>query len=453
MPAIAIIGKQNVGKSSLFNNLIGSRKSIIYNQPGVTRDLITEKVKWGQGNWTLTDFPGFENEKAIRNDPLTLAAIRSAEKQLEKFNLLLFVVKRGGLTTYEQDLADRLRKSKKPVWLVVNFIDDPQLEAEASEFYELGFAETFFVSALNHRNIAELRERIQQQFKNKKKADESGEAADELVTAAAPDGKTPDLKLAILGKPNAGKSTLFNTFTGKERALISPVAGTTRDTINEFFHFESKLIEVIDTAGLRRHRNVIEDVESISVKRAKEALEACDVAFLVMDYTENLDKQNKTLFALIADAGKPLIALINKYDLIRDDNDTKAEIAADLEEAQKAFWRFPWFFISANTGENCIKALSKAFELRQQVVEKISTPKLNAILRELSKSHVLANQNIKLKYITQGTPLNRFIVFTNKPVTMPIRRHLNNELRKRLDMTEVPILLQVRTEERKKKKN
>lgn len=450
MPAIAIIGKQNVGKSSLFNILLGKRKSIIYNQPGVTRDLITEKVQWGEGTWTLTDFPGFENEKKVRNDALTLAAIRAAEKQLDKFNLLLFVVKRGGMTTYEQELADRLRKSKKPVWLVVNFIDDPQLEAEASEFHELGFSETYFVSALNNRNIGELRERMQLHFASGAKKTDS-----ESSDTTQPTGEAPvvqaDLKLAILGKPNAGKSTLFNTFTGKERALISPIAGTTRDSINEIFHFEGKLIEIVDTAGLRRQRNVVEDVESISVKRAREALEACDVAFLVMDHTENLDKQNKTLFALIADAGKPLIAVINKYDLIRNDSVAKAEISGDLEDSQGAFWKFPWFFISASTGENCIKALAKAFDLKRQVVEKISTPRLNNILKELSRNHILANQNIKLKYITQGTPLNRFILFTNKPVTMPIKRHLNNELRKRLDMTEVPILLQVRTEERKKK--
>jgi len=445
MPAIAIIGRQNVGKSSLFNSLIGARKSIIYNQPGVTRDLITEKVAWGEGAWSLTDFPGFESEKKIRADELTLAAVRAAEKQLDKFNLLLFVVARGGLTSYEADLAERLRRLKKPVWLVINFIDDPALEAEATEFYELGFTENFFVSALNHRGIADLRERVKSHFQTNKKKQlpEIVEYSSEALPA--------DLKLAILGKPNAGKSTLFNTLTGKDRALISPVAGTTRDSINEFFHFEGKRVEVVDTAGLRRSRNVIEDVESISVKRAKEALEMSDVVFLVMDYKESLDKQNKTLFALIAEAGKPLVALINKYDKFREDKELKAETADDLAESQRAFWQFPWFFVSAETGENCIKALAKAFELREQVVEKFSTPKLNNILKELSRSHILANQNIKLKYITQGTPLNRFILFTNKPVTMPIKRHLNNELRKRLQMTEVPILLQVRVEERKKK--
>jgi len=442
MPAIAIIGRQNVGKSSLFNSLIGARKSIIYNEPGVTRDLITESVAWGEGSWSLTDFPGFEREKALRSDALTHAAVKAAEKQLDKFHLLLFVVARGGLTPFEQELAERLRQLRKPVWLVVNFIDDPQLEAEASEFYELGFTETFFVSALNHRNVPDLRERIRTHFSGKKSSGEPQKDNDLQ--------KEPDLKLAILGKPNAGKSTLFNTLTGKERALISPVAGTTRDSINECFHFEGKLIEVVDTAGLRRARNVVEDIESISVKRAKEALAACEVVFLVMDHGENLDKQNKTLFALIADAGKPLVALINKYDQFREDKDTKARIAADLGDAQKSFWRFPWFFISAETGENCVKALAKAFELKAQMVEKIGTPKLNNILKELSHSHILANQNIRLKYITQGTPLNRFILFTNKPVSMPVRRHLANELRKRLGMTEVPILLQVRTEERKK---
>jgi GTP-binding protein len=207
---------------------------------------------------------------------------------------------------------------------------------------------------------------------------------------------------------------------------------------------------VVDTAGLRRQRNVVEDVESISVKRAREALSRCDVAFLVMDYAENLDKQNKTLFALIADAGKPLVALVNKYDLIRNDKETKAEIAAALAEAQKAFWKFPWFFVSAETGENCTKAVAKAFELKAKVVQKIGTSKLNHLLKELSTSHLLANQNVKLKYITQGTPLNRFILFTNKQVSMPVKRHLNAELRKRLNMTEVPILLQVRTRERKR---
>jgi GTP-binding protein len=443
MPAIAIIGRQNVGKSSLFNALIGARKSIVYNQPGVTRDLITEKVDWGEGTWTLTDFPGFEREKTIRADELTLAAVKAAEKQLEKFNLLLFVVARGGLTSFEQDLAERLRRYQKPVWLVVNFIDDPQLEAEAAEFYQLGFAETFFVSALNRRNVDELKRRIQQHFTGGKKF----YRRDKDLTAR----NTPDLRIAILGKPNAGKSTFFNTITGKERALISPVPGTTRDTINEFFHFEGRLIEIVDTAGLRRQRNVVEDVESISVKRAREALEACDVAFLLIDYADGLDKQNKALFALIADAGKPLVALINKYDLIRNDKKTKAELAAALAAAQKAFWKFPWLFISAETGENCTKAVAKAFELKAQVFEKVSTHALNNLLKELSTSHLLANQNVKLKYITQGTPLNRFILFTNKPVAMPVKRHLNSELRKRLNMTEVPILLQVRTEERKRR--
>lgn len=443
MPAIAIVGRQNVGKSSLFNALIGARKSIVYDKPGVTRDLVTEKVAWGEGTWSLTDFPGFEHEKNIRSDELTLAAVKAAEKQLEKFNLLLFVVAREGITPFEHDLAERLRRMKKPVWLVVNFIDDPQLETEAAEFYALGFSETFFVSALNRRNIDELKESIQQYFTGNKKS--PSKITDENTR------KIPELKIAILGKPNAGKSTFFNTISGKERALVSPVAGTTRDSLNEFFHFEGQLVEVVDTAGLRRQRNVVEDVESISAKRAREALLACDVAFLIMDYTENLDKQNKTLFALIAEAGKPLIALVNKYDQFRDDKETKAKIAAALAEAQKAFWKFPWFFVSAETGENCTKAVAKAFELKLQTLEKISTPKLNNLLKELSHSHLLANQNIKLKYITQGTPLNRFILFTNKPVAMPIRRHLNAELRKRLGMIEVPILLQVRTESAKRK--
>lgn len=443
MPAIAIIGRQNVGKSSLFNSLIGARKSIVYNEPGVTRDLITERVAWGEGTWMLTDFPGFEREKAVRSDKLTLAAIQAAEKELEKFHLLLFVVSRGGMTPYEEDLTRRLRKNKKPVWLIVNFVDDPLLEAEASGLYEKGFAKTFFVSALNHRNVGYLRECIQEQF-------QSGES--HKANAFQEEKEAVSLKLAILGKPNAGKSTLFNTLTGKDRALVSPIAGTTRDSINEFFTFEGDRLEIIDTAGLRRQRNVVEDVESISVKRAKEALEKCDVCFLVMDYTENLDKQNKTLFALIADAGKPLVALINKLDVFRGDAETKTEIAADLEKAQRAFWKFPWFFVSAETGENCTKALQKAFQLKAQAMEKISTPKLNQVLKDLAKSHLLANQNIKLKYITQGTPFNRFIIFANKPVSMPVRRHLASTLRTKLGKVEIPLLLQVRAEERKKGK-
>lgn len=440
MPAIAIIGRQNVGKSSLFNSLIGARKAIVYNRPGVTRDLIEEKVSWGEGKWTLTDFPGFENIRELREDTLTQTAIQAAQKQLDKFHLLLFIVSREGLTPFEADLAQKLRRHKKPVWLVVNFIDDPQLEADATDFYELGFAETFFVSALNRRNIDALKEKIQNHFRSGKNLDPVPTVnADNIIVKA-------DLRLAILGKPNAGKSTLFNTLTGKERALISPIAGTTRDSINETFLFQGKRVEVVDTAGLRRQRNVVEDVESISVKRAKEALEAADVCFLVMDYLENLDKQNKTLFALIAAAGKPLIALVNKLDAFRDDKETKAKIATEMAKAQKAFWNFPWFFVSAQTGENSTKALEKAFALKNQIIEKISTPKLNTILKELSRSHLLQNQNIRLKYITQGTPLNRFILFANKPVTAPVRRHLASSLAKKLEMTDVPILLQVRTQ-------
>ncbi|MCX7632401.1 MAG: ribosome biogenesis GTPase Der [Turneriella sp.] len=432
MPAIAIVGRQNVGKSSLFNCLIGKRKSIVYGTPGVTRDLITERVPWGEGRWTLTDFPGFEREKEVRTDALTLAAIRAAEKQLEKYHLILFVVARSGLSSYEYDLAERLRRLKKPVWLVVNFVDDPQLETEGAEFFRLGFPETFFVSALNRRNIQALRERIQEYF--------SGKKAKPTPREELP---RPDLRLVVLGKPNAGKSTLFNRLVGKERALVSPVPGTTRDTVGEFFHYEHKLVELLDTAGLRRQSRIHEDLERISGQRTTEALENCDVAFLLIDFTEVFDQQNKALLNRIAAAGKPVVVLVNKYDLFRHDAETKAQIAARLAEVQKRFWQFPWFFVSALSGENCRRALAKAFALKA-LFTKVGTPQLNRILAELTHNPILANHGIKLKYITQGEPANRFILFANKPVPIPVRRYLTQALAQKLGWQELPLLLDIR---------
>lgn len=441
MPEIAIIGRQNVGKSTLFNSLIGKRKSIVFDRPGVTRDMISEPVEWGEGNWTLTDFPGFEQESELRDDELSLQSVARAKDSLNKYNLLLWVVSVRNVTGYEHDLARELRKIKKPVWLVVNFTDDPSLEHDAEDIYKLGIKPIYFVSALNHRNILALRDALRMHFTGKK-----------ILTQEEPPNvkEIPGnaLKIAIIGKPNAGKSTLFNQFMKKDLAMVSEIAGTTRDVLTEWFSFEDTPVYITDTAGLRRKRNITDSVEYYSVERTKRAMESADVVILLIDPFEAIDKQNKTIFQTAADAGKPVIAGINKADIFKDPEKKKL-LKEELAEYQKSFWEFPWYFISAADGTNMHKLIKKGFALKEKALKKITTPRLNDMLTYLKRNNILSNYGIKLNYITQGSPGTKFIIFANKPVPVNVKKYLVGNLQKQLEWEEIPVTVEIRNKYKK----
>lgn len=436
MPRIGIIGRQNVGKSTLFNALLGRRVSIAYDRPGVTRDLVTREVDWGEGRWSVTDFPGLEKSDSESNDPES-ASIRHAMNELKQFHLLLWVVHRSGPAPYDYTLRDLLIKSGIETWLVVNYVDDTVLEGEAAECYSLGIEKVFMVSALNKRGIKDLRLQLRQKFTSGAPAEEAVEQNDEPV-------HDDTLNLVLLGKPNAGKSTLFNRFLSKDKAVVSPVAGTTRDAVEETFTYYGRPVRIIDTAGLRKKRQVHDDVEFYSTARTREALRRADAALLLVNPDEGFDRQNRMLLEEITASGTPFVVAINKEDLLSKYD--KAELQAEINESRRLFFDFPVFFISALNGRKVSKALEKLFELRDKLLREVPTAVLNSMLATIGTNPVVNANNVKLNYITRAHPEPRLILFGNRS-SMPknVHRYLEKEFRKHLDWHELPLIIETRS--------
>jgi len=438
MPQIGIIGRQNVGKSTLFNTLIGKRKSISYDTPGVTRDLISNTLDNSlEGNWILTDFPGFENLKKIKEDRLSFQSIEHSLPQIEKFHLLLLVVSIKGLTAFEHDLIKHLRTSSKEVWLIVNFVDDPHSDNEAFNFYELGFSKVFLVSALNKRNTKKLKSDIIKNF--------SGEKLKLKIKNPRP------IKIVLAGKPNAGKSTLFNKIINKEKALISEIAGTTRDAIDDSFIFEDNRITLTDTAGIRKSKTSYDSVEFFSVSRAKTAIRDADIVLFLVDPFEKFDKQNKSLMNLIEQENKPMVLLITKYDKIENTKQLINEIKVFIEDQQTNFWHFPYFFMSAqnNKKSKVTQLLQKSIKLYDLANTKISTSQLNKMLEQIKKNPILAQHSIKVNYITMNHIERRLILFANtNKIPSNIKRYLNNQFQIKLKWEELPILISIKNKKK-----
>ena len=455
MPSIGIVGAQNVGKSALFNALIFKRKSITYDEPGVTRDLITESVDWGEGEWYLTDFPGLETEKNLQEDALTKEAIQRVRTKLEEYSLLLWVVNRKGMSPYEHQLANLFRKLKKPVWVLVNFVDDPSLDAQAAEFYELGFPHTYFISALNSRNISTLRKDIQEYFeegsslaKEDEISDESPEPyepeeiGDELIDEVQPVDETK-IRLAIIGKPNAGKSTLFNTLLQKDRALVFDQPGTTRDTIEDTFGLDGYDITLLDTAGLRKRTAQKDSVEVFSEVRTKQAIAECDAVIYLLNCTEGADRQNRAIIEWTQSESKPIVMALNKADLI--DDEQKEHLEEDIQELQKQYWDFPYLFISAHEHKKTIRLVQKAISLYHKSLQKVSTPAANKLLDDLKMNSIMVSHSVKLNYITYDAKRSKFILFTNRS-KLPdnILRFLKKQISIKLNWKDIPFHLEVR---------
>ncbi|MCB1201179.1 MAG: ribosome biogenesis GTPase Der [Leptospiraceae bacterium] len=453
MPEIAIIGRQNVGKSTLFNSLVGKRKSIVYDRPGVTRDLISESVPWGEGRWVLTDFPGFEKISVIRNDELTKNAIETAKTQLDRFHLLLWVVTVSGLDAMEQVLAKDLRKMGKPVFLVVNFADDPSRDREAQDIFRLGFENVFFVSALNRRNVPLLKETVITYFTGKSATIENeSEPGNKIADSEKKSVPSTEIKIAIIGKPNAGKSTLFNWLLKKEKALTSSIAGTTRDALDEVFPYLDKQIRIVDTAGLRRRRSIDDPVEQFSVQRATEAVETADGIFMLMDPQDGFDKQNRIILDLALQHVKPVVVLVNKFDTIKGDEEYRERMDSQLDRARKLFWSFPSYYITAKDGTRVTKALDTLLELIELNSKMISTPDLNKLLASLKRNPILANHRISPKYITWDSQHQKLILFAGyREVPDNITRFILNEMQKKLNRESLPLKIEIRNKELQRK--
>lgn len=434
MPQIALIGRQNVGKSTLFNALIGRKKSIAYDQPGVTRDLVSHQFENIEGNFNLTDFPGLENPDKLKDDRLSRESIEHALSRLHHYHLLLWVVDRRGLDSYDYHLADLLRKQHKPVWLVVNYVDDPSLENEATDFYSLGIEKVFFVSALNRRNIALLRESMVKHFQAKPIENENNLEENNAV------------KLAIIGKPNAGKSTLFNLLLNDQRALISDIPGTTRDSIEEVFSYNGEPLKIIDTAGLRKKRKVHENVEFYSTTRTRRSIEEADVVILLIDSQEGIDRQVKNLISRLQEQMKPLVVGLNKVDLFEKDSYARKKLEEDIEDLQNTFFEFPIVFFSAQTGKRALKLIERAIKLHQKATQKIFTARLNQVLAELKDNRIIKSNRINLNYITHASPQLKFLVFTNRErIPNNVNRYLQSRLSKAFDIADLPVKIEFRS--------
>lgn len=421
MPQIGIIGRQNVGKSTLFNALIKKKQSIVFNAPGVTRDLVEHKVNWGAGKWSLVDFPGFEANKKLGKDRLTKQAIDKGLSSIKDFHLLIWVISREGLNEYEHNLKSFLLKSEKEVWLAVNFIDDPGLEAEANNFYSLGFSRLYFVSALNNRGVKNLRNDIKQKF-------QSGEVEKK--------GETESLKIALIGKPNTGKSTLFNWLTKADKALVSEQAGTTRDSLSESFRFNNQTFELIDTAGIRKKQKINDKIELFSLNRTERALKSADVILLLLDASTGIDVQFKKIFNLFYDTPKPLVVLINKADLLQN----QSALDSDVSRLQKQYWKFPFYYTVAPDGKKITKAMNALLEIEKMSQARYKTNHLNAVIERIHRNTILGSHGVKLKYINQNKDGLLFTLYTNQKIVPDnVKTYIRNSLSTALFEKKLPI--------------
>lgn len=424
---LAIVGRPNVGKSTIFNRLLEQRKAIVEDTPGVTRDRQYGLADWNGKSFYVIDTGGF----VPHTEDIFEREIRKQVKiAVEEASAILFVVDvTTGITDLDEAMADLLRRSTKPVFLVVNKVDNNDRLLEASEFYGLGIEKIYFLSAISGSGTGDLLDDVTALIKEDKEIEEE---------QALP-------KFAIIGQPNVGKSSLLNALIGEERTIVSDIAGTTRDTIHTRYKLFQKDFILIDTAGIRRKAKVHEDLEFYSVIRAIKALDEADVCMLLLDAEKGIAAQDITIFSLAARKGKGLVVLVNKWDLVEKATNTAVEYEKALKQKLAPFNDVPILFISAKEKTRIHKAIEVALEVYDNRQRKISTKKLNDIMLKAIESYhppVVRGHPIKIKYITQlPTAVPSFAFFSNFPddIKTPYKNYLENKLRENFPLTGVPI--------------
>lgn len=423
---VAIVGRPNVGKSTLFNRLTDSREAIVDEVSGVTRDR-----NYGVSNWNGMDFSVIDTGGYVQNsdDIFEEEINKQVLLAIEESDLILFLVDvTSGIHELDISVASMLRRVKKKVLLVVNKVDNGERLLDANEFYNLGLGEYFPLSSMNGSG--------------------TGELLDEVVKSLPPEESTvlPELpRIAIVGRPNVGKSSLVNSLLGEERNIVTPVAGTTRDSIyTRYNKFEHDFL-LVDTAGLRKKGKVSEDIEFYSVMRAVKTIENSDICLLLIDATRGIESQDLNIMSLIQKNNKGMIVLVNKWDLIEKDNSTTLRFESDIREKTAPFTDYPILFISAINKQRIHKVLELVERVNQNRNRKISTSELNDVMLQIIKNNpppALKGKYVKIKFVTQlpiYTPA--FAFFCNLPqyVKDPYKRYLENRMREKFDFTGVPI--------------
>ena len=424
---VAIVGRPNVGKSTLFNKLIGDRLSIVKNEPGVTRDRLYREMEWSGKEFLLVDTGGLEP----KTDDFMMNKIKEqAQVAIDEADVVIFLVDgKSGITGLDEDVATVLRKKEKKVVVAVNKIDNYMRDQEnILEFYALGFEDVIGISGEHKINLGDLLDAVISKFDRKKeKSREEG------------------LKIAVLGRPNAGKSSLVNKLLNEERSIVSDIAGTTRDSIDSSLKYDGETYTLIDTAGIRKQSKIEDSIEYYSVLRAVKSIKRADVCVLMLDATELLTEQDKRVAGLIYDERKPVIIAINKWDLIEKDN-TSVKNFTELVKADLPFLSYaPVITISALTGKRTINILEQAKFINEEYHKKITTGLLNQILSEMIAQNPVPTRKgraVKINYATQvGEAPPRFVFFSNNPelIHFSYQRYIENKLREYFGFEGCPI--------------
>ena len=434
MSLVAIVGRPNVGKSTLFNRLVGMRKAIVDDTAGVTRDRHYGKCEWCGREFSVVDTGGYTTNS---EDIFESAIRRQVEIAIEESDLVLFLVEAAtGITDYDAEIADVLRRSKKPVILCVNKVDTGDKIFDSYQFYSLGLGEVWSISAANGGGTGDLLDEV---VKN-------------LPEDTAPEeDEHADLPhIAIVGKPNVGKSSLTNALLGEERNIVTPLAGTTRDSISTYYNKFGHEFMLVDTAGMRRKAKVREDLEFYSVMRSIRAIENADICVLMIDATTGMEAQDMNIFNLIQKNRKGCVLVVNKWDLFVKENNTLRDYEAALRSRIAPFDDVPIIFTSVVKKQRIIDVLQAVSEVYDSYSQKIPTARLNEeLLPEIEECPPPAwkGKYVKIKYITQlPTRFPSFAFFCNLPqyVKDPYKRFLENKLREHFHLTGCPIQIYIR---------
>lgn len=436
-PIVAIIGRPNVGKSTFFNKMIGARVSIVEDTPGVTRDRIYGDCEWQRYRFTLVDTGGID---MTSEDPLLTQMRRQAEIAIETSDAILFFVDgREGLTAADREVADLLRRTRKPLLLVVNKIDNRALEGEAMDFYSLGMGEPIAISSVNMLNVGDLLDSLCAFFPDPDEEEAPGER----------------LRVAVVGRPNVGKSSLVNRLLGQERVMVSDIPGTTRDAIDtEFSDEEGNLYTIIDTAGIRKKARIDDGtLERYSVIRSLAAIRRCDVALMLIDAQTGVTEQDTKIAGYVQDEGRACIIVVNKWDLPDKETGTLEQFSREIRNDLKFLDYAPLLFISAKTGQRANRVLPTVQQVYQNAARRITTGVLNDALHDataINPPPADRGRRLRIYYGTQQTSRPpTFILFLNDPELMhySYERYLENHFRKTFDFTGTPIRIFLRARE------
>jgi len=423
---VAVVGRPNVGKSTFFNRMVGGRHAIVDETAGVTRDRIYGKSDWNGIEFSIIDTGGY----VVNSDDIFEGEIRKQVAiAIEEADVILFLVdSQTGITVMDMAVAEILRKSNKKVFVVANKVDNNNLRLNATEFFNFGLGDPYCVSSISGMGTGDLLDDVVKEF-----------------TSQEPEEEIEIPKIAIVGRPNVGKSSLINALVGEERNIVTPIAGTTRDSINSRYTKFGHDFFLIDTAGLRKKTKVTEDLEFYSVMRSIRAIENADVCVLLIDATLGFEGQDQNIYSLISKNRKGVVIVVNKWDLVEKTNKSTVEYTTAIKEIIAPFQDVPIIFTSAITKQRLLKVLETALEVYENRNRKIQTSKLNNFLQEVVEAYsppAYKGKNIKIKFATQlPTKTPSFAFFCNLPqyIKDPYKRYIENRLRENFKFTGVPI--------------